>query len=88
MKHTFLSNREFLSKCPCGYNIASYVKTLIPTQAMQDFQMAQKTDENAYEATYDVFSPDRNHIGQITVSCTEAPGADPEYKVIDKSGSL
>lgn len=88
MKNTFLSQQEFFSKYPSGNNLADFVKTLVPAQALPEFKKARKAEENTYEATYDIFSADRNKLGQITVSCTEAPGVDPEYKVISKSGLL
>lgn len=86
MKYHYMSEREFFLKCPCGYNLRSYVETLVPPNSLLDFVCAEKSDsdENTYNATYDVIAPDQTVSQRLEVSCTELPHNTAQYKVIGK----
>lgn len=87
MKHHYISEREFFSKCPCGFNLRSYVETLVPPSSLLDFVSAEisDSDENTYNATYDVIASDQTVLQRLEVSCTELPDHTAQYKVIGKN---
>lgn len=88
MKYHYFTEKEFLSKCPCGYHLSEYVQTLIPPRTSTDLALAREEDENTYTAEYDVFSSMNEHLGRLTVSCTIQSDRTYSYKLLHKSGSF
>lgn len=90
MKNNYLSEREFHSKCPCGYNLTSYIETLVPPKTLIDFSIGTQstTDENTYTVTYDVLSSDGKVIGSLEASCTMLPDHNCQYQLIHKNGNF
>lgn len=90
MKYTYLSEREFRSKCPYSYHLTEYAETLIPSKSNINFVTGRKSpsDENIYTATYDVISSKGEIIEQLTVSCTQLPDKTFQYELINRNEVL
>lgn len=61
MKHTILSNSEFISKCPYAFQINGYASTLINKNEHYDFTISTLGSNNIYTVQYDVYDTANSH---------------------------